>query len=232
MRHPMRRFYGDSLRDAAADVVPDEAGAIDAEQVEQDEEAIGVRFDVERQVSRRVAAAVAEKIEHDDAASFREQRDQLLPEMGRRRETVNEHQRLAATSMPGGVVVEACAADVEEFAAHYVRACRPMVRICCSKSEVSLPAERRVPCAASSDGAGLYVDGHRKGTLSPCRSKLCFNSSPGMIFLNCGQKSATMWPKVAESGRKAWQHPCHWGIAVLAWRLSWRNVFRPHPSCD
>ena len=153
MRHPMRRPDGYSLCDAAADVVPDEAGAIDTEQVEQDEEAIGMRLDIERQVAWRIAAAVAEEIEHDDASSLRQQRDQLLPEMGCRRETVDEHQWLAATAMPGSVVIEACAADVEKFAAHYVRACRPMVRIRCSRSRVALPEERRVPAASSSDRA-------------------------------------------------------------------------------
>ena len=117
----MGRLHGYGLGNATADVVTDEACAVDAEQVEQDEESISVRFNVEREVAGWIGSAVAQEIDDDHASSFREEWDQILPEMRRGREAVDENQGLAAAARAGGEVVEARAAHVEEFAAHLRR---------------------------------------------------------------------------------------------------------------
>ncbi len=81
MGDAVRRANGNCLGDSASDVVADEAGAIDAEQIEQDEQAICVRFYIKRQCARWVASAIAEQVHDDDAPTFGEERDQVLPEM-------------------------------------------------------------------------------------------------------------------------------------------------------
>ena len=60
MRHASRMAHRDSLRDAAADAVPDDARALDAKLVEQRDRSLGVRGDVDRVRHRPIAAPVAE----------------------------------------------------------------------------------------------------------------------------------------------------------------------------
>lgn len=117
----MRRLHGYRLSDSSADVVTDEACAVDAEQVEQYEKPIGMRFNSEREIAGWIGAAVAQQVEDDHASTFREEWHQVLPEMRRGREAVDENQGLAAAARAGGEVVEARAAHVEEFAAHLRR---------------------------------------------------------------------------------------------------------------
>ena len=118
MRDAMRCFDGDGLRDASSDIMADQAGAVDTEQIQKNEESIRVRFNIKRQCARRVTSSIAEQVQDDDASSFGEQGDQILPEVRGRWEAVYEHQRLTASARSRGEVVESGAADVEKFAAH------------------------------------------------------------------------------------------------------------------
>ncbi len=75
------------LRDAAAEVVPDDARVVDAEHVEQLDDAFGVRAERERAHRGPVAAAVAEQVDDHDAVSVGEKRHHLRPEVRRGRES-------------------------------------------------------------------------------------------------------------------------------------------------
>ena len=114
----MRGADSDGLSDAAAEFVADEAGAVDAEEVQQDEHAVAVRFNVNRQCAWRVTSAIAEQVHDDHAASLGEERDQVLPEVGGGRESVNEYKWLTTAACAGRVVVQPSSANIEEFAAH------------------------------------------------------------------------------------------------------------------
>ena len=114
----MRRLDRHGLCNGSADVVPEAACPVDAKQVEQNQQPIRVRLDVQWQRSWRIAAAVAEQVEYDQPPSFRQQWHQLLPQVRRRREAMDQDERL--TSAPGsrGEVIESGPTDVEKLPAH------------------------------------------------------------------------------------------------------------------
>jgi hypothetical protein len=65
-----------------------------------------------------VASAIAEEVDDDDAVSGRDERDHLGPEVSRGREAVNQDDGLAGAARAGGVVIEACAVEVDKLAPH------------------------------------------------------------------------------------------------------------------
>ena len=109
---------GERLRDAAADAVTDDARALDAQLVEQLDDALGVRAHVDGARERTIAAPVAEQVEHDEAMPGGHERNDVVPQMARGRKSVDEHDRIAGAARSGGVVVEARAGEIEELTAH------------------------------------------------------------------------------------------------------------------
>jgi hypothetical protein len=94
------------------------AGESDAQVIEHGHESLGVRPDVNRVRSRRIAAAKAQQVEHHDAMTFRKPRHNVAPQVAGRGKSVQQHYWLAGSARAGGVVVQSGAVDVEEFAAH------------------------------------------------------------------------------------------------------------------
>ncbi len=118
VRHARGVTHGDALRDASAESMTDDARALDAQFVEQGDDAIGVRARVDGARQRTVAAPVAEEVEHDETMSRRHERNDFAPEMAGGRESVDEHDRIARAARAGGVVVETRARQIDELTAH------------------------------------------------------------------------------------------------------------------
>ena len=108
----------DGLRNASPKVVADEARPRDAEHVQELDKPARVAGDADVTGPRRIAAAEAEKIEHDDAMAGGKQRHELRPQMGRRGEAVDEHNGHSRAPCAGGVVVHARAREIEELTSH------------------------------------------------------------------------------------------------------------------
>ena len=71
--------------------------------------------------SRPVAATIAEQVEHDEPVSRRNERDDFVPQMARRRKSVDEHRGHSGTARSGGVVVQPGAGEVENIALESTR---------------------------------------------------------------------------------------------------------------
>jgi hypothetical protein len=67
---------------------------------------------------RPIAASESEEIEDDEPMPWRHQRDDVAPEVARRRKAVEEDDGHAATARSCGVVVEPRAAKIEKLTAH------------------------------------------------------------------------------------------------------------------
>ena len=89
---------GERLRHATAQAVSHDARARNGERVEECRQALGVRAELERTVAGRIAAAVAEKVEHHESVTGRHERNHVAPEVARRGEAVDEHHGLARTA--------------------------------------------------------------------------------------------------------------------------------------
>jgi hypothetical protein len=117
-RDPFRMENRERLGDRAAGAVADETGRVDAQIVEEETQPFGMCGDRERGATRPVAASGAKLVEDDQSMSRRHERDNVMPEMRRAREAVEEDHRLARASGTGGIVVEPAAGHVDEFTAH------------------------------------------------------------------------------------------------------------------
>jgi hypothetical protein len=111
-------MHGEGLSDSAADAVSDEARAIDAKLVEQCDRSLGVRIDVDRVRAGPITASVAEEVEDDQSVAAWHQRDDITPQMARGGKAVKKNHGHARAPRACGVVVEPCAAKVEELTAH------------------------------------------------------------------------------------------------------------------
>ena len=118
MRHASGVSHGDRLRDTAADTVTDDARFFHIELVEHGDDAIGVRADVHRPAHGTIAAPEAEEIEDDEAMPRRHERNDVAPEMSRRRKTVHEDNGVPGAARTGGVVVDPRAVEIEKLTAH------------------------------------------------------------------------------------------------------------------
>ena len=78
-----------------------------------------MRLDAELTTLGTIAAPVAQEIDDDYAMSFGYQRYDVAPNVRRCREAVQEHDGLAPAAVSRRVVVEANAADIHEFTAHW-----------------------------------------------------------------------------------------------------------------
>lgn len=118
MRHAAGVTDGERLRDTTAHVVSNDAGAFDAKVVEQRDHSFGVRADVDGACEGPIAASESEEVDDDQPVPGRHERDDIDPEMARRRETVEEQNGYAGAARSGGVVVDPRAAEIEKLTAH------------------------------------------------------------------------------------------------------------------
>ena len=107
------------LGDAAADVVPDDAGVVDSQRIHQLDHAIGVGPNAYGSAERSIAPAVAEHVEHHHAVTGRHERNYIAPQMSGGWETVQKDDRLADATRSRSIVVKSNAADVDELTAHW-----------------------------------------------------------------------------------------------------------------
>ena len=73
----MRKARGDCTADAMAN----DSRGLDAEYVEQRRESAGMRGYGHAFVERRVAASVSQQVEYEDAMTFRDARQHVMPEV-------------------------------------------------------------------------------------------------------------------------------------------------------
>src|SRR5688572_17497017 len=97
---------GEVLRDAAADVVPDDRRTLDPERVEHLQQTLRVPFDADVAAPREITASEPEQVDDDDAVPGRHVRNDILPEVRRGRESVYEEDGIPVSARSGGVVVE------------------------------------------------------------------------------------------------------------------------------
>jgi hypothetical protein len=112
---------GDRLSDSATDAVSDDARALDAQLVEELDDPLGVRTNVDAASQRPIASPVSEKIDDDESMARRHERNDVAPQVSRRREAVQKDDGVSGASRSRGVVVNARAGEVEEFTAHNAR---------------------------------------------------------------------------------------------------------------
>ena len=105
------------LRDASANPVSRDAGAIDLELVEQRDQALGVCADIDRMIEGTIASPVAEKVDHHQPVSRRHERYDLSPEVTGGGEAVNENDWLAGATGTRGVVIKPRAVEIEKLTA-------------------------------------------------------------------------------------------------------------------
>ena len=98
---------GDRLSDPAADAVANETCAIDAELVEELDDAFGMGADVDAVCQWPIASTVSEEIDDDESVARRHERNDVTPQMSRCREAVQKDDGIAGASGSGGVVVDA-----------------------------------------------------------------------------------------------------------------------------
>ena len=98
--------------------MPDDAGPLDSQRVEQSDDPLCVRVKREGSAGRRIAATEPQEVGDHEAVARWHLRDDIAPEVARRRKPVEEDDRLAGTTSSGSVVVESCAADIDELTAH------------------------------------------------------------------------------------------------------------------
>jgi hypothetical protein len=118
VRHTVRVLDGARLRHSTAEPVADDACLVDTELVEDLDESVGVRARVDGTVERAIASSKAEEVEHHDAVARGHERNDVVPELARRRVAVDEHDRNASNARSVSVVLEPGAGHVEEFTAH------------------------------------------------------------------------------------------------------------------
>jgi hypothetical protein len=73
---------------------------------------------VDATLARSIAATIAEEVEYDETMSSWNERNDFVPQMTRRRKSVDEHGRHSGTSCSGGVVVQPGAGEIEKLTAH------------------------------------------------------------------------------------------------------------------
>src|SRR4051812_25771108 len=105
MRHAMRMTNRNRLRDAAANAVTDDARLRDAQLIEQLDDALGMCAHVDAALTRAIAAAVAEEIEHDETVAAGHERHDIAPQMTGGGETVDEHHGNTGAARSRRVVV-------------------------------------------------------------------------------------------------------------------------------
>jgi len=88
------------------------------EVVHEKADAIGVCGGGERRKPRAITPAESEQVDDDDAVAFRHFSHDAVPQMRRRREPVQENDRLARAARARGVVVESRDTQVHKLAAH------------------------------------------------------------------------------------------------------------------
>jgi hypothetical protein len=98
--------------------VPNDAGVVDSEYVEQLDNAVSMGTNSNGSAGGPIAPTVAEKIDHNYSMSCWYERYDVAPQMTRCREAMQEHDGLARASRAGRVVVELHAVEVDEFTAH------------------------------------------------------------------------------------------------------------------
>src|SRR5262249_310569 len=103
-RHAVAMADGDRLCDTAAHAVAHDARARNSELIEDADDAFRVRANVDGAGERTITSAVAEQVEHDDAMARRRERDDVAPEMTRRRKAVEKHDRIAGAARSGRIV--------------------------------------------------------------------------------------------------------------------------------
>jgi hypothetical protein len=109
---------GERLRDAATNSMTDDARSPNAKLVEQLDDAIRVRENVDGMSEWPVAPSVAEQVGDDNAMSAGHERNDVVPQMARGGEAVEEEHGLARAAIPRGVVIETRVVKVEELTAH------------------------------------------------------------------------------------------------------------------
>src|SRR5207237_1344471 len=118
MRHAGGVTHGNRLRDAAADTVPHETRAFDAQLIHQCNHTLGVRAHIDGAVQRTIAATVSKQVDDDDAMARRHERNDVAPQVSRRRKSVQKYDGIAPAAGAGGVVVESRAGEIEKLTAH------------------------------------------------------------------------------------------------------------------
>jgi hypothetical protein len=108
----------DQLRDAATHTVTHDACALDSELIEYFDDAFSVSLRVYAVSARSVAPAISEQIEDDETVSWWNERNDLVPQMARRRKTMDEYRGYSGAPRSSGVVVQPGAGEVEKLTAH------------------------------------------------------------------------------------------------------------------
>ena len=118
MRDSRRELCRNQLRDAATHSVTHDTRTRDSELIEDLDDAFSVGLRVHSVSSRPIAPAVAEQVEDDEAVSGWNERNDLVPQMARRRKTVDEYCGYSGAPRSGGVVIQPGAGEVEKLTAH------------------------------------------------------------------------------------------------------------------
>src|SRR3954464_9831235 len=113
--------------------MPCDAGALDPEGVEEQEETGTMGCYGVFSIRRCVATAEPQEIDDDYTVSRRKFRDYSEPQMTRCGESVDEKNRLASSARSAGIVVKPLTGQVHEFAAHAPK------RATCSPSGEPVP---------------------------------------------------------------------------------------------
>src|SRR5438309_7516778 len=109
---------GECLCDTASESVTYDTTAIDSQLVEKLDDPVCMCACADLARERTVASAKSEEVEDNQAVSGRHERDNVTPEVARRRKSVNEHNGYAGPARSSGVVVETRAGKVEKLTAH------------------------------------------------------------------------------------------------------------------
>jgi len=117
-RHAGGMAHRQVLRDPAAQIVAHDRRVRDAQRVQEPDDALGVPSDAEVAPVRRIAAAVAEEVDHHHAVAVGDERRHVAPQVRRGGEPVDQDDGLTGTSRSRGVIVQARATYIDELTPH------------------------------------------------------------------------------------------------------------------
>ena len=111
-------FERERLGNRCAEFMSDGAHSIDSQRVEQPDQPLCMPVGRVVRGKGSVAPSEAEQVDDDHPMSRRQLCDNVEPEMAGRWKAVNQQHRLSRTASSSGVVVQALAVQIDEFAAH------------------------------------------------------------------------------------------------------------------
>ena len=116
--HAGRRVHREGLSHPSTELVANDACGLNSERVQKADYTRCVRAERQRRAARRVAATVAEQVDDDESMPRGHLRDDLTPQMPRRREAMQKYHWLSDATCSGSIVVKATAENIDELTAH------------------------------------------------------------------------------------------------------------------